>query len=143
MFQVENISLFSPYSTGKNFDLDTNPIEIVLNRSIVAVQLGDVRIKYLNPGEGSKSFILGIANITFVQKQGQHLSLDQGLNNCLFIHRILNQTEVVIINNDSMSLINICIRNECMYMYVYYGSDPMAFLLHLLIIVSLYCLLNF
>ena len=88
--------------TGKHFELDSHPIQAELTQSMPAVKLGGVQINYLGQGEGNQSFVMEIINVTFLQKRGQNLSLDQGLNKCLFIHRILNQAEVVIVNNDGM-----------------------------------------
>ena len=87
---------------GKNFDLDSNPIEAELSESSTAVRLGGVRIKDLDPGEGNKSFIMEIINVTFLAKRGISLTLDEELNNCLLVHKILNKTEVVIVNDDGM-----------------------------------------
>lgn len=97
----------SLHLTGKNFELDSNPVVAELNESTAAVRLGGVRINYLDPGEENKSFIMEITNVTFLKKRGKSLSLDQELNNCLFVHKILNQTEVVIVKNDGMLYIYI------------------------------------
>ena len=67
-----------------------------------AVQLGGVQISYLDSREGNQSFVMEIVNVTFLEKREQNLSLDQGLNNYLFIHGILNQTEVLIVNSGGM-----------------------------------------
>ena len=87
---------------GKHFQLESNFVQAVITQSMAAVQLGGVQIEYLDSREGNQSFVMEITNVTFLQKRGQSLSLDQELNKCLFIHRILNQTEVVIVNNDGM-----------------------------------------
>ena len=94
------------YLTGKNFKLDSNPIQAILTQSVDAVQLGGVQIGKLDPGEGNKSFIMEITEVMFLEKQ------DQGLNNYLLIHRILSQIEVVIVNDDGMLYIYT-------YIYVY------------------------
>ena len=96
------VSALPLHLTGKHFDLESNSIQAELTQSMDAVQLGGVQIEYLDSREGNLSFVMEITNVTFLQKRGQSLSLDQGLNKCLFIHRILNQTEVVIVNNDGM-----------------------------------------
>ena len=99
---IKIVSALPFHLTGKHFELDNNPFQAELTQSMVAVQLGGVQIEYLDSREGNQSFVMEITNVTFLQKRGQSLSLDQELNKCLFIHRILNQTEVVIVNIDGM-----------------------------------------
>ena len=104
--------------TGKDFDLDTNPMKAELTQSETAVKIHGVQINYLNAREGDKSFILEITNVTFLQKQGQKLPLDEEVNNCLFVHRNLSQTEVVIVNDDGMYVRIMCTYIVCMCAHV-------------------------
>ena len=94
-----------------------------------AVQLGGVQIEYLDQRKENKSFVLEIISATFLEKQNATLSLVPGLENYLFIHGILNRTEVLIVSNDGMlcvylyeSFMNmhvcmyICMPSLCMYL---------------------------
>ena len=82
----------------KHFELDSNPIQAKLTQSMPAVQLGGVQINHLGQAEGNQSFVMEIINVEL----GPSLSSNQGSSNDLFVHRILNRTEVVIVNNDGM-----------------------------------------
>lgn len=82
--------------------MESNPIQATLTQSMDAVQLDGVQIEYLDQREGNKSLVMEISNVTFLEKQNTGVSLDQGLNDYLFIHGILNRTEVLIVSNDGM-----------------------------------------
>ena len=108
--------------TGRHFELANNPIQVDLNRLMAAVQLDGVQIENLDSTEGNKSFVMEITNATFLPKRGQTLSSD---HNNSFIHKILNQTEVVIENNNGMLYVfhlyvyvNVYIY-VCMYVWVH------------------------
>ena len=103
--------------TGKHFELESNPIQAEITLSMDAVQLDGLQIEYLSQREGNKSFVMEITNVTLLEKQEQNLSLDQGFNNYLFIHKILNQAEVVIVNNDGMLCVCTCLENISMSVY--------------------------
>ena len=104
--------------TGRHFELDSNPIQAELTQSMAAVQLGGVQIEYLGQEEENKSFVMEITNVTLLEKGEQNLSLDEGFNNNFFIHKILNLTEVVIVNNDGRLCVSTCLNNICIYVFM-------------------------
>ena len=111
---LENYVCLFLHLTGKHFELESNPIQAEFTQSMEAVQLGGVQIEYLSQREGNKSFVMEITNVTLLEKREQNLSLDPGFNNYLFIHKILNQAEVVIVNIDGMLCVCTCPENTCM-----------------------------